>query len=211
MRLRALLVLALLGAADPAHALSAVLHFDGTVAFASPSSAPSLVALGISRGSPVHYEVKVDTAANGFIRYPGGPVTWFEDYWGAPNDHADHFYAELIAQAYPTPGSYYGGGAVGFRGVDLTDQAFSCAPLGRLFVGVQLFYIDGCGSVADWQVGHETAASHNWHDPDTGQFVSVTSFMTLTDIVPVPEPGATAMLASGATLLACLRRRRRRS
>ena len=210
MRLRALLVLALLCAAAPAFALSAVLHFDGTVAFASPSSAPSLVALGISPGSPVHYEVKVDTEANGFNRYPGGYVNWFVDYWESPEYHDEHFYAERVAQPYPTPGSYYGYGGQGFHGVDVTDPAFSCAPLGRLFVGVQLFHIDGCGSVAEWQVGQQTGAGHNWHDPDTGEFVSVTSFMTLTDIVPVPEPGATAMLASGATLLACLHRRRRR-
>ena len=60
MRLRALLVAALLWTPGPVHALSAILKFDGTVRFTT-GSAPSLTALGLSHGTPLHFEVKVDT------------------------------------------------------------------------------------------------------------------------------------------------------
>jgi hypothetical protein len=206
MRLRALLVLALLCTAGPAHALSALLRFEGSVAF-TIGSAPSLAALGLGSGSPLHYEVRVDTEGPGFFRTNTQTVLRY-DFWNAPDDHTDSFFAELVAQAYPTPGSYYGWGREWFEGADITSFAFSCAPVGRLSVGPEMFLIDGCGAIESWEVGKEVGSWHVWHDPDTGESSSVFGDLILVDIVPVPEPGATAMLASGATLLACLHRRR---
>ena len=48
---------------------------------------------------------------------------------------------------------------------------------------------------------------HIWHDPDTGADIWVFGDLTLTDVVPVPEPGRAALVGSGVALLTCLRRR----
>jgi hypothetical protein len=209
MRLRALIVVALLCAAGPAQAVSAILHFDGEIDAIYANNVPSLTALGLYDGMPVHYEVKIDTDALAYHRSNG--VWWRLDFWNAPDDHTEYFYAELVAQPYPTPGSYFGWGREFFWGADVTSFAFGCAPLGRLFVGVDLFHIDGCGAIEDWELGQEVGSAHVWHDPSTGESATVYASMTLTQIVPVPEPGAAAMLASGATLLACLHKRRSRA
>ena len=213
MRVRALWVVALLCAAGPAQAVSAILHFDGTVFSAYGPGAPSLTALGLTYGSPLHYEVKIDTEALAYQRQDGW-LYWILPTSNAPDfpeEHTEPYYAELIAQAYPTPGSWFGRDQQIYAGFDGYDPDAECPLEGDLRVGTAFFGIRACDSVTDWPVGKEVSSYHFWHDPDTDALVSVYGQLTLTDIVPVPEPDATAMLVSGATLLACLHRRRRRA
>ena len=118
----------------------------------------------------------------------------------------------MLVPPYPTPGTYYGWGNVNFAASTIVTPAYSCQPVGRLLVGPAMHLIDGCdAAIEDWPLGKAVVSWHFWHDPDTEAYVSVFADYVLTEIVPVPEPGAATMLAAGATLLACLHRRRLRT
>lgn len=197
-----------LGMAAPAAAAPFVVTLDGTVSFLY-GSAPSLDALGLVTGSPLHYEILVDPAADGFY-VQGGDVFASPDVWNAPDDHEDHFYAELLSQPYPTPGSYYDLGREFFVGVDDVSPAFpDCDVLGRLFVGTELFHIDGCAAVASWSPGLSTGSLHGWHDPVTDAYVQVQGSLTVTGVTIVPEPATGLLLALGLSALARVRARAR--
>jgi hypothetical protein len=157
--------------------------------------------------------VKIDTEALAYARQNGWHQ-WILPWSNAPDfpeEHTEPYYAELVAQAYPTPGSWFGRDMQIFAGYDTYDPDAECPLEGEVRVGTAFFGIAGCGSVWAWPVGTHVSSRHFWHDPDTGELATVYGQLTLMDIVPVPEPGATAMLASGATLLACLHRRRPRA
>ena len=201
---RWLFAILLLGVTHTAQAAPFVLVFDGSVTF-TDGSAPSLTSLGLSFGSPLHYEVRIDRDADGYTVSNGQAIP-SPDYWNAPDDHADNFLAELLVQAYPTPGSYYDLGRESFVGSDVVLFAFDCDVLGRLFVGMELFHIDGCAPVAEWGVGFEVGSGHNWHDPDTGEFQTVYGTLRVTDVITVPEPRSAYLLALGLAALLAARR-----
>ena len=113
----------LLCVAPSAHANSSIVVYGGTVTFLN-GSGPSLDALGLARGTPVHYEVRVDRNADGFLVRSNGQVVPQPDVWNGPDDHRDYFYAELLVQPYPTPGSYLGFDREFFYGSDVVSPAF---------------------------------------------------------------------------------------
>jgi len=198
----ALLFLAL--ASDAAEASSYVFELDGQVTFIS-GSGPSLDATGISPGSPVHYSVRVDRSGDGYYLSGDGSKWIRQDTWTSPEDNRDYFYAELVSAPYPTPGSYFEWNREFFYGVDVVSPAFpDCDVLGRLFVGVELFHIDGCAPVADWSPGLSVGSGHVWHDEDTGEAITVYTQMTVTGATEIPEPvpslGPVGMALAGGLL-----------
>ena len=120
----------------------------------------------------------------------GDGSKWIEqDTWTSPEDNRDYFYAEFESAPYPTPGSYYGWNRKFFYGVDVVSPAFpDCDVLGRLYVGVELFHIDGCAPVAEWSPGSSVGSRHIWHDEDTGEATTVHTQMIVTSATEIPEP-----------------------
>jgi hypothetical protein len=184
----------LLCVAPSAQASSFVVVYDGAVTFLN-GDGPSLEALSLSRGAPVHYEVRVDRDADGFIVSGNGQVVLRPDVWNGPDDHRDNFYAELLEQPYATPGSYLGFGREFFYGSDVVSPSFpDCDVLGRLFVGTELFHIDGCAPLAEWGTGLRLGSAHIWQDAATGETMTVYTQGTVTEVFNVPEPAAGALL-----------------
>jgi hypothetical protein len=201
---RLMLVLAFVSTAATADAARLALTFDGQVNQAF-GSGPSLTSLGLTYGTPLHYEVLVDTGAGAFYTANGNTFP-LVDQWFAPDHYETYFRAELLAQPYATPGSYYGWGREFFAGLDIVSPAFEpCAILGRLVVGTELLQIDGCGAVSTWAAGTELGSSHIWQDPTTGQTIYVYGSLTVTEVVPLPEPAAAGPAALLVALLARLR------
>ncbi len=72
-----------------------------------------------------------------------------------------------------------------------------CDVLWRLFVGTDLFYIDGCGPVASWGPGLEVGSLNRWNDPVTGEAASVFGNLVVTEVIPVPEPATGLLVGLG--------------
>jgi hypothetical protein len=171
-----------------AGAASYLFEFDGHVR-SIYGSGPSLDATGMVPGAPVHYSVRVHRNDDGYYLSGDGSKWILPDVWNSPEDSRDYFYAELVSAPYPSPGSYYGWNRELFWGVDVVSPSFpDCAVLGRLYVGVELFHIDGCGEVADWKPGMSAGSGHVWHDADTGEPITIYTTMTITSAVEIPEP-----------------------
>jgi hypothetical protein len=180
------LLFSLLGDAGAA---SYLFEFDGQVT-SIYGSGPSLDATGMVPGAPVHYSVLVHRGDDGYYLSGDGSKWIVPDVWNSPEDNHDSFYAELVSAPYPSPGSYYGWNRELFWGVDDVSTSFpDCAVLGRLFVGVELFHIDGCGlPVAEWAPGMSVGSGHIWHDADTGEPITLYTRMTVTSAIVIPEP-----------------------
>jgi hypothetical protein len=86
---------------------------------------------------------------------------------------------------------------------DVSPSFPDCAVLGRLFVGVELFHIDGCRPVAEWSPGMSVRSGHVWHDADTGESITIYTTMTVTSAIEIPEPVPSLGLL-GMTFLAGL-------
>lgn len=178
----------LLSVWEDAGAASYRFEFDGHVT-SIYGSGPSLDATGMVRGAPVHYSVRVQRSDDGYYLSGDGSKWILPDVWNSPEDNLDYFYAELVSAPYPSPGSYYGWNRELFWGVDEVSPSFpDCAVLGRLFVGVELFHIDGCRPVADWSPGMSVGSGHIWHDADTGEPITIYTAMTVTSAIEIPEP-----------------------
>jgi hypothetical protein len=200
---------ALVWCVGTANAESHRFEFDGQVRSIYGSGA-SLDTTGLSTGSTVRFTVLVDRTGDGYYVSADGSQWIRPDVWTAPEEHRDYFYAELESASYPTPGSYLGYDREFFYGLDHVSETFpDCAVLGRLFVGVELFHIDGCAPVAQWSPGMSVGSAHIWHDDATGQSITVQMDLTVTGAtqmgVPLPalNPAGVACLCSMVALV-CL-------
>lgn len=194
-------------AAQPAAAALTVYEFDGQVT-GIYGSGPSLDALGLAFGTPVHYVVAVDRAADGYLVQGDGTRIDLTDVWTSPEESLDYFFAELLSAPYPRSASYGGWDRELFYGVDQVSTAFpDCDVLGRLYVGLERFGIDGCAPVADWAPGLDVGSAHIWHDPDTGQTITIYAQMTVTsatEIAAAPALGSPLAQGGLGLLLAAL-------
>lgn len=156
---------------------------------------PSVDGLGLSFGDEVTYRFIIDTERSGFIDSGDGSIQYVEDE--VTNDWSYvRFYAELIDISYTVSETYYNWGFTNYFAENIDNPAYSTL-LGSVVVGPDKLYLNSSSYVEDWQLGDAFGSAHWWHDPESDEFITLNTQLSLTEITAVPLPSAIWLFGSG--------------
>lgn len=166
---------------------------------------PSVDNLNFSSANDVTYQFLIDTERAGFIDSGDGTIEYVQN---SPTN--TYFYAELVNISYSVSDTYYNNGFTNFYAANIDEPAYSSL-VGRVVVGSDKLYIDSSAYIEDWKIGDSFASAHLWHDSVSGEFITLHSRLSLTEITAVPLPSSFLLLSSVITLIPLAMRKRKKT
>lgn len=160
---------------------------------------PSVSDLNISPGSDVTYQYLIDTDRAGFIDLGNGSIEYAQDSSTIDSSYTN-FYAELVNISYSVTDTYYNNGFSNYYATNINEPAYSSL-IGRVVVGPDRLYLDSSSYIDNWRIGDIFGGAHLWHDSVSGEFVTLRTQLSLTEITTVPLPGSLLLLTSAISLI----------
>ena len=160
---------------------------------------PSVVALDLNFMDPISYEFIIDIEKSGYSLESDGSKTTHENTSSA-SDTEEYFYAELLEISYVVNDTYYNWGRENYYAANIDSFAYSSL-VGRVMVGPELLYLDTSSYISEWQVGDSFRGAHWWHDSVNGEFITLHSSLTLTEVSEVPIVSSLLLFVSSLFFL----------
>ncbi len=186
----------------PSQAAFYVYTFQGTISSINLDNG-GLIGTNYQVGDSVEYKVAIDFDADGYIKNANLTDPTIQ----SDTATLDRFYADFISGDIIQ-------GDDNFQGAEVEEYNFGNnylnADQGAIYVGTYNSYLTiyDLQDVVDWEEGESTFDAYTLGYNTSNEQSKFTIFnMTLTDITPVPVPGAIWLLCSGLLGLAGLKRK----